>query len=369
MQANYNSQVKFCKEKQGFYSKVKERVDAYFTETGKSKHADGMMIFKTVLFLGGTLSLYLLILFGNFGIWTMFTMAIALGVFSAFIGFNVCHDALHGSYSSNSFINKTLGSIFHLLGANDYNWKISHNVVHHTFTNIHDHDDDLIVAPGLVSVCPQDKPKPIQRFQHYYAFLLYGFASLAWVFAKDYVKFFQDRIGNFPTPKHPPIEHFKLFFFKLLYYILVIVLPLVLIDTITWWQFIIGFVVMQMAKGFVLGLVFQLAHIVEYLQFPEPDVTGTMEDVWAAHQLRTTANFGINNFLTCFFCGGLNMQIEHHLFPKICHTHYRAISSIVKTTAHEYNLPYYENRSFTSALASHYRTLRRFGKEALVMTS
>ena len=360
-----NEQVKFSKDHSGFYAKVRERADHYFTSNGISRHADGLMIFKTIFFLGGTLSLYLLILSDTFPVWTMFLMAIGLGVFSAFIGFNVCHDALHGSYSESSFINTALGSVFHLIGANVYNWKISHNLVHHTFTNIHEHDDDLVVAPGLVSVCPQESPLPIQRYQHYYAFLLYGMASLAWIFAKDYIKFFQDRIGCHATPHHPRIELFKLFFFKIIYYGLVIVLPLLLIESITWWQFIIGFVCMQMAKGFVLGLVFQLAHIVEGLEFPEPDTSGVMEDAWAAHQMRTTANFGVRNFFTHFFCGGLNMQIEHHLFPKVCHTHYPALSVIVKETAAEYGLPYHENTSFTTALASHYRILRKFGKESL----
>lgn len=361
--------LKFRNDHTGFYAKVRERADQYFKTQNISRHADALMIFKTVFFLGGTLSLYLLILSDTFSVWTMFFMAIALGTFSAFVGFNVCHDALHGSYSSSTFVNDALGSIFHLIGANTYNWKISHNLVHHTFTNIPEHDDDLVVAPGLVSVCPQDQPTPIQRYQHYYAFLLYGMASLAWIFAKDYIKFFQNRIGGHATPHHPPIELFKLFFFKALYYVLVIVLPLMLIDSITWWQFAIGFVCMQMAKGFVLGLVFQLAHIVEALEFPEPDTAGQMEDAWASHQMRTTANFGVRDFMTCFFCGGLNMQVEHHLFPKVCHTHYPALSSIVKETAHEYGLPYYENTSFAKALASHYRVLRKFGKESLVTVS
>jgi linoleoyl-CoA desaturase len=360
-----SSPLKFNKDYSGFYATLRERADQYFSSNNISRHADGLMIAKTVLFVGGTFSLYLLLLFGGFAPLTMLGMAIVMGMFSAFIGFNVCHDALHGSYSSNGAVNTAVGSIFHLIGANTYNWKISHNVVHHTYTNIHDHDDDLVVAPGLVSVCPQDQPLAIQRYQHFYAFLLYGFASLSWIFVKDYQKFFQDSIGSYDTRKHPRIEYFKLFFFKVLYYGLVIVLPLLLIDQITWWQFIIGFVAMQMAKGFVLGLVFQLAHIVEDLEFPEAHTSGCMEDAWAVHQLRTTANFGRKSFLTTFFCGGLNMQVEHHLFPKVCHTHYMALSNIVQQTAQEFGVPYYENESFGTALASHYRLLRRFGRDAL----
>jgi len=350
---------------EGFYATLRERVDQYFNERSKPKGADTAMIVKTVFLLGSALSLYLLILFSGASPLILLLMATVLGVFSALIGFNVCHDALHGSYSRHEFVNNALGSVFYLIGANPYNWKISHNLVHHMFTNIHDHDEDLVVAPGLVSVCPQDKPKAIQRYQHYYAFVLYGLASLSWIFVKDYIKFFQNSIGQHDTSKRPPVELFKLFFFKAVYYVLVIVLPLVLIDNITWVQFIIGFVSMQMAKGFVLGLVFQLAHVVEDLEFPDAHVSGCMEDTWAIHQLRTTANFGRNSWLTTFLCGGLNMQIEHHLFPKVCHTHYKAVSAIVSQTAQEYGIPYYENPTFGKALLSHYRMLRRFGKEAL----
>jgi linoleoyl-CoA desaturase len=358
--------LKFNKDYTGFYQTVRNRADAYFADRHLSRHADGLMIFKTVFFLGGTAALYLLILSGAFTLSTMLVMSIVLGMFSAFIGFNVCHDALHGSYSSVPFVNNALGGVFHLLGANTYNWKISHNIVHHTFTNIHDHDDDLVIVPGLVSVCPQDKPNAIQRYQHYYAFAFYGLAAIAWVFTKDFIRFFKNNVGGMDTSRHPRIELFKLFLFKILYYFLVIALPLMLLP-ITWWQFMIGFVSMQVAKGLVLGLVFQLAHIVEGLEFPEPDTEGHMEDNWAAHQMRTTANFGVHNGITTFLCGGLNMQIEHHLFPKVCHTHYPALSKIVKQTATEFGLPYYENTSFFTALVSHFKVLRKFGKESLAV--
>jgi len=355
--------LKFNKDCSGFYATIKERVDHYFTSNQISKQADHRMVFKTVFFLGGTFTLYMLILFGHFSLPVMLLLSILLGMFAAFVGFNVCHDALHGSYSSRAWVNDALGFVFHLLGASAYNWKISHNNVHHMYTNVHEHDDDLVVAPGLIRVCPQDKITSIQCYQHYYAFLLYGFASLAWIFSKDYIKFFQQNIGkSCDTTSHPRIEVFNLFFYKALYYFLVIALPLMLLD-ISVWQFVIGFVCMQLAKGLVLGLVFQLAHIVEGLEFPEPDHRGNIDDIWLSHQLRTTANFGRKCAVTTFLCGGLNMQIEHHIFPKICHIHYPAISDIVKQTALEFGLPYHENTSFVTALGSHFRMLKKLGRQ------
>ena len=126
----------------------------------------------------------------------------------------------------------------------------------------------------------------------------------------------------------------------------------------------IGFLVLHFAQGLTMGLVFQLAHVVEGTSFPVPNKSGKMEEAWAEHQMRTTANFATHNKLSAFFLGELNRQIEHHLFPKVCHIHYGEISVIVKITALEFNLPYNENKTFLSALRSHFIILKKFAKEA-----
>ncbi|MEO5564971.1 MAG: acyl-CoA desaturase, partial [Chitinophagaceae bacterium] len=261
----------------------------------------------------------------------------------------------------NKKINKMLGFIFNLMGANTYVWNLTHNIVHHSYTNIVDHDEDIEIAPGLIRVNEAGKLNKIQRFQHIYAFFLYSLTTLSWFFRKDYLKFFKKNIGNSHTNKHPKIEYFNLFFYKGIYYFLFIVLPL-LVMGLTWWQFLIGFVAMNMAEGLVLGLVFQLAHVVEDTEIRHAHENNTVEDAWAVHQLKTTANFAPQNKLANFLCGGLNLQIEHHLFPKICHVHYRKISDIVRQTAHEFDLPYNVNKSFFTALRSHYFFLKRLGR-------
>jgi linoleoyl-CoA desaturase len=355
--------LKFINTNQSaFYATARKRVDIYFKENGISKAANGLMWFKAAFFTLSYFTLYGLILSGWFGAWAMLGMAIGLGIFSAFIGFNICHDAIHGAFSKNGKINKAFSSLFYLIGANPYLWDISHNIVHHTYTNIPGHDEDIEVAPGLIRLDESEKINKIQRYQHIYAFLLYGLASLSWVLRKDYVKFFQKQIGQYST-QHPKKEYFNLFFFKFLYYFLFIAVPLMVLP-LTWWQVAIGFILMHLAEGFVLGLVFQLAHVVEGTDFPVPNEEGNVEEAWAEHQMRTTANFSPNSPLASFLLGGLNRQIEHHLFPKICHVHYPAIAGIVKETAKEFNLPYLENPTFFGALQSHYRTLRKLGKEA-----
>ncbi|UZR94139.1 fatty acid desaturase family protein [Chondrinema litorale] len=350
-----------CKERSSFYRTVTKRVNDYFKDNNISKYGNGTMYLKSLLFIGGTVLLYSLIISEIFSPWVMFGLALILGCFKAFIGFNVCHDAIHGSYSPNKVVNKMFGLVFNAIGANDYVWKITHNLVHHTYTNIPGHDEDIDVAPGLVRLSPAEEWKKHMKYQHFYAFPLYGLASLSWVFRKDFKKFFQKNIGQVENTTHEPIEYFNLFFFKAFYYTVFIVVPILVMD-ITVWQFLFGFIFMHVAEGLVLGLVFQLAHVVEGTDFPEPSPeSGNIEEDWAVHQMQTTANFARKSHIANFLCGGLNFQVEHHLFPNICHVHYREISDIVKATAHEFNLPYHENETFGKALVSHYNTLKLFG--------
>lgn len=318
------------------------------------------MIFKTILFFALAAGLYIVIITSLLTVVLQLIAAILLGMTMAFIGFNICHDALHGAYSSNPKVNRALGFVFNVIGANTYVWNLTHNIVHHSYTNIVDHDEDIEIAPGLIRVNESDRLNMLHRFQHFYAFFLYSLTMLSWVFRKDYLKFFKKSIGNSHVNKHPKTEVFKLFFYKAIYYTVFIVLPLLVIS-LTWWQILLGFVAMNLAEGLVLGLVFQLAHVVEETEIRHAE-NNSIEDAWAVHQLKTTANFAPTSKLANFLCGGLNLQVEHHLFPKICHVHYRHLSAIVKQTATEFNLPYHVNRSFFSALRSHYLFLKRLGQ-------
>jgi len=344
-----------------FLPTLKARVENYFKNGRLSRHANKFMIFKTILFISLMVLFYTLIITGILPLFAQLLLAILLGMTMAFVGFNVCHDALHGAYSSNKKVNYGLGFIFNIIGANAYVWNLTHNIVHHSYTNIVGHDEDIEIAPGLIRVSETDKLNKFQRYQHIYAFFLYGLTTLSWFFRKDYLKFFQKNIGKSHTNRHPKIEYFNLFFYKIIYYSVFIVIPL-LVMNLTWWQFLIGFLAMNFAEGMVLGLVFQLAHVVEDTEIKHPNEANNMEEAWAVHQMRTTANFASKSKLASFFCGGLNLQVEHHLFPRICHIHYRKISEIVKETAVEFNLPYNENKSFFSALKSHYFFLKKLGR-------
>ncbi len=292
----------------------------------------------------------------------MLGLAIVMGVALAGIGFAVSHDALHGAYSSNPQVNAWLGRTFDLMGANGYMWKITHNVIHHTYTNIEGVDEDLAVSP-LLRLSPGAPLRPVHRFQHLYGFATYSMSTLFWVFVKDYKYFLARDLGPYKDRKHPTGEIINLLGFKLAYYGWAIVLPLLILP-IPWWQFAIGFLTMHLVAGVILGVVFQLAHVVEGPEYPVPDTEGRMEDAWLIHEMATTANFARRNRLLTWYVGGLNHQIEHHLFPRICSAHYPALSPLVEEVARKHGMPYYQHYTLLAAIRSHYRMLKRYGPQA-----
>ena len=106
---------------------------------------------------------------------------------------------------------------------------------------------------------------------------------------------------------------------------------------------------------------FQLAHIVPETETPTPDSEGKLANTWAIHQLFTTANFAPQSKLVGWITGGLNHQVEHHIFPHISHVHYHTIAKIVRQTAQEFELPYHEHPSFGAALIAHLKQIKELG--------
>ncbi len=342
-----------------FNREVKKRVNAYFKEQNISKHANASMVLKTVIILGVYWGTYALIMLGGLSLNWIWGLTAVMGIGMAGIGFSITHDALHGAYSSNQSINNFVGLFFDLVGANGYIWKITHNIIHHTYTNIHGHDEDLEVAE-FIRLSPHTEHKPIHRFQHFLAFPAYSFATFFWVFVKDYWYFIKNPLGPYEDKRHPISEWVKLFVTKAFYYTYAIILPLVTLN-ITWWQVLIGFTTLHLIAGLILGIIFQLAHVVESTTHPIPNKDNMIENHWVIHEMLTTNNFARSNKVLCWFVGGLNFQIEHHLFPKVCSIHYPAISPIVEQTANEFGIPYNCHETFNEAVASHYRTLKQFG--------
>ncbi len=356
--------VKFNNRKDtDFVTELRSSVDDYFKAKGISTYANAAMVFKTIALFTITFAPYFLILFVPMPIWAMALLAMVIGIGFAGIGFSVGHDALHNAYSSNSTVNYLLGLSFNLVGANDYIWKIKHNQRHHTYTNIYQKDEDL-EAGYLLRFSPKAPWNKVHGFQAYTAYFIYSLFSLGWVVFFDIEKLFLYNGNGSPNGnvKHPRAELIKLFAFKIFYFAYMLVLPMFVLP-IPWWYVLIGFVIMHLTAGLILTLVFQLAHVIEEVNFPEPEMpSGLVDNAWAVHQMETSANYATGNKLLTWYVGGLNYQVEHHLFPNICSIHYPEISPIVQRIAKKYNVTYHNEHGFFSALSSHHRLLVRLSK-------
>lgn len=355
--------IRFERDKSQFMATLKKNVNDYFKEKRISTKGNWRMAVKSVVMLSLYLVPFVLILTMPMAGWLIFPLSILMGIGMAGTGMSVMHDAAHGSFSKKAWLNEVFGSTIVLLGTTGFNWKIQHNVLHHTFTNIDGMDED-IAGRDLLRFSKHAPLKKIHRFQHWYAYFLYSFMTLSKL-VKDFFQLHEyNRKGITQQQNAKPVmEYIKLIGTKLAYFAIAIGLPLIFSD-FTWWQIILGFFVMHCIGGAIMAIIFQMAHVVEGVEQPLPGEDGNIENEWAIHQLQTTANFSRRSRIMNWFIGGLNFQIEHHLFPNICHIHYRKISLIVEKTAMEYGLPYNMKPTFVHALASHTRMLRELGRKA-----
>jgi linoleoyl-CoA desaturase len=357
------ARVRFSnREAATFVADLQLGATAWFAGAGRSDKANAAMVAKTVLLLGTMVTGYGLVLSNLLPGWSLLGVAVLMGVTMAGIGFGVSHDALHGAYSSRGWVNRVLGASFDALGANGYMWQITHNVIHHTYTNIHGVDEDLSVSP-LLRLSPEAPWKPCHRYQHLYALAAYSFSTLFWVFVKDFKYFLQRDLGPLRNRKHSPGAVAWLIGSKVIYLGYALVIPLLVIDQ-PWWGIVAGFLLLHLIAGVILGVVFQLAHVVEGTEHPVPDTGGEMEHAWTIHEMLTTSNFANGNRFISWYVGGLNYQIEHHLFPRVCSVHYPALSAVVRGVAQRYGVPYNEHRTLLGAVSSHHRVLKRLGSAA-----
>ncbi len=345
-----------------FVKTLRSNVNNYFKEKNIPVKGNFLMLIKSVvMLLFYMLPYFILLSFHVDGmIWTII-LVIVMGIGKAGIGMSVMHDAIHGSYSSKKWVNKLMGSSMYLIGSNVLNWKIQHNIYHHAYTNIDGFDED-IQTRWILRLCEHTALKPIHRFQHVYAFFMYCLMSISMIFGDITQLITYSRNGILEQFQTKPVHEFlKVLIIKILYLFIMIGLPLILTDY-KWWQVVCGFFIMHFVAGFIMTLVFQLAHIVEGAKQPLPNEHGCAENEWAIHQLLSTSDFARDNRLLSWYVGGLNFQIEHHLFPNICHLHYREISFIVERTAAEFNIHYNLKPTLRKAIGSHIRKLKELGR-------
>jgi len=349
------------KEKSAFFQTLQKRVNGYFKENNISKNANAEMVVKTVVLLLSFIVPVLMLNFLHLATWAVMLLNVIMGFALAGIGMSVMHDANHGAYSKNMTVNNWLGYSLNMVGGMVFNWKLQHNVLHHTYTNVYKMDDD-IDDKLILRFSPHAGAKKFHRFQFIYVFFFYGILTLYWFLAKDFVQYFKYRKEgtNRFTKKENRNYFISMIFLKLLFLTYMIILPI----TIRGYSpsvIIGGFLLMQFIAGTILSIVFQLAHSVVEAEFPLPNDANIIENEWAIHQMNTTVNFARNNKIISWYVGGLNFQVEHHLFPNICHVHYPEISKIVEETAKEFGVPYLDTPTLGKAVASHLEMLKRFG--------
>jgi linoleoyl-CoA desaturase len=359
------AKVTFDNRNNQFYQSLKAEVDQYFEVNHIKKTGDWRLYIKTIILVSAAIIIYGTLIFFKMNALPALLLCALLGFVFASIGFGVMHDANHGSYSTKPWLNDTLGLTANALGASSFFWKQKHNIIHHTYTNVDGIDDDIAKSP-IIRQCETQKWVPAHKIQHLYLLPIYALSSIFWLFFMDFTKYFTRKIYTTEAWKLTPKNHLIFWVTKILYFTFYMVIPAIVCGFGPW---LLGFMVLHIVMGITLSLTFQLAHVVENTEFESValDETKHVETAWAEHEVRTSSNFAMGNPVVSWFVGGLNFQIEHHLFPKVSHVHYPAISKIVMEKCKEFNLPYNKYNTMFGAMASHFRVMKSLGKKPMVI--
>ena len=344
-----------------FHTDLKQRADAYFEASGRERRDLPRMYLKTVVILTWFVGSWALLVFHATAAWQAVLLAISVGLSIAVVGMSVQHDANHGGYSRRGWVNRVFGFTLDVMGVSGYFWRQKHNVIHHTYTNIQGVDFDLDFG-DMARLSPEQPRKSWHAYQHYYLWFLYGFLLPKWVFHDDFVLLRGLRAGPHSLPRMSAGELVLFFWWKVFFVGWSLVIP-ALYHPI--WQVLLFHLIAVFALGVTLSSTFQLAHCVGEAEFPSaPRDASPIRDDWSAHQVDTCVDFAPQSRLITWFMGGLNFQVEHHLFPKVCHLHYPALRKIVEETAADHGVRYRCNSTLTEALVSHYQHLRALGRPA-----
>jgi linoleoyl-CoA desaturase len=352
------SKPKFVQPSLTFTQELKARINEYFEKNNIAKTGNWNLYSKAIILIVAVIAIYAALVFFKVGGIAGWSLCVLLGFVAAGIGFNIMHDGGHGSFSENKVMNKLASYSLDVLGASSFMWNMKHNVIHHTYTNIEGVDDDISAEP-FIRMCKSQPYYKMHRYQHIYIWPLYSILYLFWVFVLDFKKYFSNKIGPIEISPMSTKDHLFFWGTKLVYLFTFIGFPMYQVGTIAW---VIGFFTFVLTTGVVISIVFQLAHTVEETEMVLAEGTPPkVEDEWTKHQIKTTANFATHNKIINWFTGGLNFQVEHHLFPRISHIHYPAISKIIKEVCVKYDVKYNEYKYMYKAIGSHIRHLKSMG--------
>jgi linoleoyl-CoA desaturase len=359
MEAIQTDKVTF-RTKDSMFPELRKKIWAYFEANELEQTGNTALLLKGVFFVLTYIAAYAVIMLQP-PIWVALLLCVYMGWAAAGIGFNLMHDGSHGSFSEKNFVNRLAAYSINMLGGDALIWKNKHNFVHHTYTNIEGFDQDIAQMPVFRCNLHQKK-RWLHRFQYIYCIPVYALSSMLWIFLLDFIKYFTGKVGKVSLSDMTIQDHLIFWFTKIFYVTAYMVVPAVI------WgpgAAAIGFLTYHAVLGTTLSVVFQMAHMVEDVSFTDEHFEGNeISDEWFVHQLKTTANFATQSKIVGWYTGGLNFQVEHHLFPKISHIHYPALNKIVKQFCSEKNICYFEFKSFGSAFRSHIAHMKATGNAA-----
>lgn len=353
--------IRYSKNKIDFISELRTSVNDYFKTNNIEPFGNKSILVKTV-FMAMLYFVPLVLMFSGVftSVWLVLGCWVLMGFGMSGVGMATMHDANHGSFSKKKWVNTFFGNSLYLLGGFPPNWRYQHNTLHHGYTNVEGQDED-IAPPGILRLSPHRPLKKIHRYQYLYAWVLYSLMTISWIMVKDFRSMNKyKRMGAKLSKKNYSRLLFDLILSKVIYYSVFVLLPILLVP-VAWYWSVIGFMLMHFTGGLVLAAIFQTAHVVPTSEYPLPDKNGELNNNWAAHQLYTTCNFAPKSRILTWLIGGLNHQVEHHLFPNISHIHYRHLAKIVQQKANEFGIPYHVNKTFLGALIQHIRMLKLLG--------
>ena len=339
-----------------FYAEVRRRVQNHLATARATGRDDFRYFFKAALILTWFAASWVLLVFFAHT-WSVGLLgAASLGFAMAGIGFNVMHDGGHGACSRMPSVNRAMALSLELLGGSSYIWRWKHNIVHHTYSNIGTVDDDLEVGPWA-RMAPHQPRRWFHRYQQFYMWILFGMLPFKW-YLIDIRNFRRRWFGRHHFPAAKGIDRGAFFAGKIILPLWALVIPLFFHAP---WIVLPIYFLSFFLLGIVLSVTFLLAHCVEDAQCAPLSESGRVPTEWAVHQVETTVDFAPKNWLLSWYLGGLNFQIEHHLFPQVSHVFYPSIAPLVRKACSDFGVRYSVRPSFRSAVAAHYLWLKRMG--------
>lgn len=343
-----------------FHAAVRARAGAYFRRAGKSRFADRLFWFKFALYGTLTVVAYALVIWHPFPAWVLIPVAAVFGVSSLLLGINAAHDGAHRSITRTWWVNDLIQFVsFTLIGVNAYLWRMRHTKSHHIFPNVNGCDIDIDENPFL-RLSPNQPWRPHFRWQHLYAPAAYLLVALHTILFQDFVYLFKRRLANMTDIRHPPHQYALFVLSKVLYFGLVLGLPLAVLP-VPWWQVVVGYFAMSASASVAFVFLLIGTHFSDDTEFPAVDAAGNLPHAWARHNLVTACDWSPTSRWAHFLTRGVNAHAAHHLFPAVCHTHYRALAEIIVDAADELGVPYHQT-TLPGMIRSHFAFLKRMGR-------